>query len=112
MTRIETMRPLLPRSLFLASILRLVSSRAYAADPASPDVPVQDDQGRRAIDRTWLYADDGRIPAPLPVVGTPSTSYPDVGSSPFRIAAVTLPTKYRAFDANTAQPGVMFAVGG
>ena len=79
---------------------------------ASPDVVTEETEGRHAIDRTWLYADDARIPLPLTVVAIGTTSYTDVGASPFRIAAVTVPTKYAAFDANTGQPGVMFAVGG
>jgi hypothetical protein len=87
---------------------------ALADAPPAPDPDVVRSEGEspRAIDRTWLYADDARIPAPLTVIGMSSTSYTDVGSSPFRVAAVTVPTKYTAFDANTAQPGVMFAVGG
>ena len=93
-----------------------VAPKAYAdADPvavASPDMPTESSEGRHAIDRTWLYADDARIPAPMTVVATTSTSYTNVGSSPFRVDGVSLPTKYSAFDSNTAQPGVMFAVGG
>jgi hypothetical protein len=101
-----------PLGSLLALALALDATSARADDLANPDVIKQDDDARRAIDRTWLYADDALIAAPLTVIATTSTSYTDVGSSPFRIAAVTLPTKYTAFDANTAQPGVMFAVGG
>jgi hypothetical protein len=91
---------------------------AHADVPATePDVVVSDvvvsgDTAKRAIDRTWLYADDARIPAPWAIVATGSTSYTNVGSDPFTVSAVRLPTKYTAFDANTAQPGVMFSVGG
>jgi len=111
------MRTFAPRSLLAmiaAAALFTAAPRAYAdADPvASPDMPTESSEGRHAIDRTWLYADDARIPAPMTVVATTSTSYTNVGSSPFRVDGVSLPTKYSAFDSNTAQPGVMFAVGG
>jgi len=89
----------------------LVAVSAHA-DPANPDVVTKEGEEPHAIDRSWLYADDAHVAAPLTVIAMTSTSYTDVGSSPFRIAAVTVPTKYTAFDANTAQPGVMFAAGG
>jgi hypothetical protein len=92
--------------------LAITATPARAGDPADPDLVKQDDDARRAIDRTWLYADDARVPTPLHFIATTSVSYTDVGASPFRISAVTVPTKYAAFDANTAQPGVMFGVGG
>jgi hypothetical protein len=96
----------------IAASLLLSSSLARAEEGMNPDVVSQSEDARHAIDRTWLYADDARIPLPMTVIGTASTSYTDVGSSPFRIASVTVPTKYTAFDSNTAQPGAMFAVGG
>jgi hypothetical protein len=85
---------------------------AAAAPPSEPDAVVEKGPPARSIDRTWLYADDGRVAAPLTLIGTTSTSYTDVGSSPFRVASTVLPTKYRVFGANTAEPGAALAVGG
>jgi len=85
---------------------------ARADEPMSPDVVPAGPEAPRAIDRTWLYADDARIAPPMTVIGMTSTSYTDVGSSPSRIAGVVVPTRYSAFAANTAQPGVMFTAGG
>jgi hypothetical protein len=104
-----------PHSFRTASFLALAVSvvpMAARADPPNPDVLTPGEEGQHSIDRTWLYADDARVPNPLTVVAMTNTSYTNVGSSPFRISAVTVPTRYTAFDANTAQPGVMFAVGG
>jgi hypothetical protein len=93
------------------------SARAdMPVDPAAPpvvDVPVKDPGDRYKIDRTWLYADDARVPDPLVIVAMANSSYTNVGSNPFHIdGSVTVPTKYTAFDGNTAQPGVMMSVGG
>ncbi len=96
----------------LAAGLSAWSPPAFADEPVNPDVVTSGATQHHAIDRTWLYADDGRVADPLTVIATASSSYTDVGSSPFRIASVTVPTRYTAFDANTAQPGVMLAVGG
>lgn len=96
----------------LAAGLSAWSQPADADEPINPDVVTPEASRSHAIDRTWLYADDGRVADPLTVIATASSSYTDVGSSPFRIASVTVPTKYTAFDANTAQPGAMFSVGG
>jgi len=101
-------------ALALVSIVALAPSVARADDPPPPppDVVVADTDDRHAIDRTWLYADDARVPAPLTLIAMTRTSYTDVGTSPFRIASVVVPTRYSAFDGNTAQPGVMVSVGG
>ena len=80
--------------------------------PAAEPVRREDEAARHAIDRTWLYADDARLPAPLTVVAMVSSSYTDVGPSPFNVGGVTISTRYHAFDANTAPPGVLFSAGG
>jgi hypothetical protein len=110
---------MLPNMRTLASILVAVLLSAPVAAladdlpiPANPDVVLPDAPDRHAIDRTWLFADDARVPLPLTVIGMASTSYTNVGSSPFRPAGIPVPTKYSAFDGNTAQPGVMMSVGG
>ncbi len=108
-----TAAPLASRVAALLALGGAVAAPASAlADPTNPDVVTKDGDAQHAVDRTWLYADDARVAAPLTVIAMTSTSYTDVGSSPFRIASVTVPTKYTAFDGNTAQPGVMFAAGG
>jgi hypothetical protein len=77
------------------------------AVPPSPDTVTSRDASRsRAIDRTWLYLDDARTPAPWQVVGTTSVAYTTVGSNPDRAAA-----PYRAFAFNTAQPGALVSLG-
>jgi hypothetical protein len=96
------------RSLLLLTIL----AGAFVARTAAADSPVDapkpdDDASRHAIDRTWLYLDDARVPAPLTAVGMSSASYTSVGSSPSRIYS-----PYRQFGANTAQPGAMLSLGG
>jgi hypothetical protein len=109
------MRSLALETLFivpLATALSAWSSPAFADEPVNPDVVRSDTAERHAIDRTWLYADDARVPDPLILIATGNSSYTNVGSSPTRISGVTVPTRYAAFDANTAQPGAMFAVGG
>jgi hypothetical protein len=112
-----TEEPLLRHPAFFAVLATttLTSSVADAAvDPSSgpnPDVVISDAPDKHAIDRTWLYADDARVPAPLTVIATASTSYTSVSSDAFRPGGYLVPTKYSAFDSNTAQPGVMQAVG-
>ncbi len=83
-----------------------------AGSPVNPDVSGDERSERYAIDRTWLFADDARVPAPLVVVAMASTSYTDVGPSPFNVGGVTIPTRYHAFDLNTAQPGFLMSAGG
>jgi hypothetical protein len=86
----------------------LVVARTAAADPPAPDqVTVDDPAEKKRIDKTWLYVDDARVPAPLHVVASFDVSYTNVGS-PTRIGGTT----YNAFAANTAQPGAMFGLGG
>ena len=77
----------------------------------NPDVVRSENEDKRAIDRTWLYADDARVAAPWTVIGSASTSYAGVGSDPFRVGGVTVPATYAAFAGNTAQPGVVQSVG-
>jgi len=79
----------------------LAAPRADTVDPVG-------DTAKQRIDRTWLYVDDARIPAPLAVIGTFNVSYTNVGS-PSRIGGQV---EYNSFALNTAQPGAMFGVGG
>jgi hypothetical protein len=100
----------------LACAAALLASSARASDGANPDeAQSNDDAARHRIDRTWLYADDARVVAPMTVVGTSSVSYTSVGSSPSRLAS-PFPTVsggvYNGFAGNTAQPGAMLSVGG
>jgi hypothetical protein len=60
------------------------------------------------IDRTWLYVDDARVPAPLHVIATLNASYTNVGS-PTRIGGGTT---YNSFALNTAEPGAQIGIGG
>jgi hypothetical protein len=101
-------------SLFaLGASLALFPRAAHADAVVEPDVVAPNDQEKHAIDRTWLYADDARIPAQWSVIAMTSASYANVSGNPFREAGnVVLPTKYSAFDANTAQPGLTMSVGG
>jgi hypothetical protein len=84
---------------------------ARADGPPAVDVPQEKPDESRAIDRTWLYADDARVAAPLAFIGMSSFSYTDVGSSLSRVGS-PYPGAYRAFAANTAQPGAMASAGG
>jgi hypothetical protein len=93
-------------ALLLSVLAALLAARSARADepvdmPAPPD-----DEARHAIDRTWLYLDDARVPAPFTVIGMTNASYTSVGSSPTRIYS-----PYQQFAANTAQPGAMFSAG-
>lgn len=97
------------------SVLAVVASAApaHADDVGSlPDQPKPDDAaGKHAIDRTWLYADDARVAAPMTVIAMTSLSYTGVGASPTRVDS-PYPSTYDAFAGNTAQPGAMIGVGG
>jgi hypothetical protein len=117
-------RPLAAFAGLVIAVIPRIANAAPGFDTASPpddpapsspppvvDVVREDTSERHQIDRTWLYADDARVPQPLSVVAMASTSYTDVGSSPFRVAGVVVPTKYAAFAGNTAQPGVMTSLG-
>ena len=102
---------MLRRSCALLGALALLAlARDASADPEA--AVVAKDDTAHAIDRTWLYADDARVAEPLAFIAMASTPYTDVGSDPFRVGAYTLPTKYSAFDGNTAQPGFLMAAGG
>jgi hypothetical protein len=73
-----------------------------------PDqTPPPDTSAQRKIDRTWLYLDDARTPAPWQVIGMTSVSYTTVGTNPDPDSA-----PYRAFAFNTAQPGALVSLGG
>jgi hypothetical protein len=102
-----------------------LASAALAATSASADddYPTveqpqpEDSAARHIIDRTWLYADDARVAAPLVFVGTTNVSYTSVGNSPSRIVSpfdgCSAPcNRYNAFAGNTATPGGMVGVGG
>src|SRR5580704_12845861 len=75
----------------------LVLAREAAADPPPPDqvTPPDDPAAAKRIDRTWLYVDDARVPAPLHVIANLDVSYTNTGS-PTRIGGTT----YNAFGAN------------
>lgn len=90
----------------------LVSAAPARADGPPLDAPADvDAASKRAIDRTWLYADDAKVAAPLTVIATTDVSYTHAGASPTRLAS-PFPSSYDAFAANTAQPGAMVAIGG
>jgi hypothetical protein len=102
-----------------ASLLLVVAGVARAQSTEIPDRP--DSEGgdaRYAIDRTSLYGDDARIPAPMTIVATMSFSYANIGGDPtyvsspypkqpagcFTASGVPQPC-YSTFAGNTAQPG-------
>jgi hypothetical protein len=106
-------------------VARADGPQIEAATEPAVDHPTDDSgDARHAIDRTWVYADDARIPAPFTVTGTSSLSYTSVGNSPTRISypqpnigSCVTPTGaaqpcYKSFSGNTAQPGAMMLVGG
>jgi len=103
-----------PLLTFLLPVLVIAASAAPARadDGALPDQPKPDDaESKRAIDRTWLYADDARVPAPMTVIAMTNLSYTGVGASPTRIDS-PYPNTYNGFAGNTAQPGAMIGLGG
>ncbi len=103
-----------PLLAFLLPVLVIAASAAPArADDGSlPDQPKPDDAAsKHAIDRTWLYADDARVPAPMTVIAMTNLSYTGVGASPTRVDS-PYPNTYNGFAGNTAQPGAMIGVGG
>ncbi len=79
---------------------------ARADEPASVDMPSSDRPTPHAIDRSWLYLDDARVADPAAIIGMTSVAYANVGSNPDPTSA-----PYRAFAANTAQPGALAALG-
>ncbi len=110
----------IPRALasgaLAAVTLLCASTRAAAQEPpgfvapaplADTPQPAPEADVRRSIDRTWLYVDDARIPAPLHVIAMTNVTYTNVGS-PTRIGSGA----YNALGLNTAQPGAAVAIGG
>ncbi len=97
---------------------------ATVAESAPPDRVVPETAAEQRIDRTWAYADDARIPAPLSVIATTGFSYTSVGNSPTRVsytapdvpACITQSGQrspcYSGLAANTAQPGGAASIGG
>lgn len=85
---------------------------APLAAPSNPDVIAPNQPDKHAIDRTWAFADDARIPTPWTIIAMTNASYANVTSSAFRPGGIPVPTKYSAFDGNTAQPGLMMSIGG
>jgi hypothetical protein len=87
--------------LCFAAASLLVPGTARAADDDAVPAPDRIDAGAeseaRTIDRTWLYADDARVAAPMRFVGTTSASWTAAGAG---------------FAGNTAVPGAMVAAGG
>jgi hypothetical protein len=103
-----------------ASLSLCAAARAARADdPVDMPAP-QDDAARHRIDRTWLYADDARVAAPMTVIATTSLSYTNVSNDPSRIldpgdapAGCKAPCNaYNSFAGNTAMPGAVLQVGG
>src|SRR5579859_233577 len=80
--------------------LPALATAARADEPASVDMSGTDRPTSHTIDRSWLYLDDARVADPGAVIGMTSLAYANAGSNPD-------PTSepYRAFAANTAQPG-------
>jgi hypothetical protein len=108
--------PALPVTLGALLAVGLATTSALA-DPPPDEITPDRPTAAHAIDRTWLYADDGRVAEPLTVTATSSVSYTSVGNSPSRIVTAfpgcTAPcNSYNSFAGNTATPGGMFQVGG
>jgi hypothetical protein len=92
-----------------------LGAASFTASPVRADEPTPtvdhpsppDDAAAHAIDRTWVYADDARVAAPMQVIAGSNATYTAEGASPTRIDS-----PYRALAGNTAQPGVMGSLGG
>jgi hypothetical protein len=84
----------------------LVATAARADESASVDMPSTERPAAHAIDRSWLYLDDARVAAPATVIGMTSVAYANAGANPDPTSA-----PYRAFAANTAQPGALASFG-
>jgi hypothetical protein len=84
----------------------LPATPARADESGSRELPATEAPTPHAIDRSWLYLDDAKVAAPGAVVGMTSASYTNVARSPDPSSA-----PYRAFAANTAQRGVLAALG-
>ena len=91
--------------------IALASFSAHAEEANADKVTDEASAESKSIDRTWLYADDARVPEPLHVVAMTSLSYTDTGASPTRPDS-PFGNSYDSFAANTAQPGAMMAFGG
>jgi hypothetical protein len=107
--RTRNLAPTLIVALFWCSSAR-AQNEADHVSTQDPDADAAE-EAKHQIDRTWLYADDARVAAPLTIVGITSLSYTNAGSSPTRIDS-PFGNTYNAFAANTAQPGAMMTVGG
>jgi hypothetical protein len=81
------------------------------ADDTVDQPAARDDATVHRIDRTWLYADDARVAAPMTVIGSTNFSFTEVGSSPSRVAS-PYPSTYNSFAGNTALPGAVLGIGG
>lgn len=128
----SSLSPFARAALALAVPLSLLAGPARADEPdgssvgpAAPDRPTpSQDETKHAIDRTWLYGDDARVPAPLVLVASSSLSYTDIGNSPTRVsfpqpnvadcvnASGGEQRCYAGFAGNTAQPGGALLIGG
>ena len=95
----------------VCTAIALAPISARAQDTNADEVTDDASAESKSIDRTWLYADDARVPEPLHVVTMTSLSYTDTGASPTRPDS-PFGNSYDAFAANTAQPGAMMAFGG
>ncbi len=89
------------------SFVLLLAKAAGATESVEGAPPPPNAEAQHEIDRTWLYADDARIPAPLTAIASSQLSYTSVGGSPTRTYS-----PYASFAGNTAQPGAMMSAGG
>jgi hypothetical protein len=108
-------------AVLVAASLACVAGTAAAQEPsaaqeppAAAPAPARDvveappaDTQRPRLDRTWLYLDDAKIPAPLKVIGIFNASFTQTGS-PTRVGS----PPYNALASNIGQPGGMIGVGG
>jgi hypothetical protein len=103
----------------LTSFSARIAAAQQQQQEAAPDRPeAEGSDARHAIDRTSLYGDDARIPAPMTVIATSSFSYTNIGADPTYLSS-PYPTQpagcytatgvpqpcYGTFAGNTAQPG-------
>jgi hypothetical protein len=123
----EVMRGELRCGAFFAAMFAMTfASSSYAADDPEVDKPTSTSlPENHEIDRTSLYGDDARVPAPMTVVATSSLSYTNIGadptqvSSPYPAAGANCYTTtgvekpcYATFAGNTAQPGGQMILSG
>lgn len=95
-------------TVILAAVLLLSPSARASGGPDTP--PPEDEAAKHSIDRTWLYADDARVAAPLMVLAMTNATYTDTGPSPSRLDS-PYPSAYRSLAGNTATPGAMVSAG-